>query len=898
MTKRVTSKKKSKTTPNKFSKYIKFLWAAILAGLILVVCLFIFISKTQLPDTQELEQPDYEIATIIKADDGRELGKAFKLNRVWLQYDEINPLIIDALVATEDERYFDHCGIDARSFARALVFLGSKGGASTITQQLAKLFFTQRSKSFVPRVWQKLKEWVIAIEFEKQYTKEEILAMYLNKYDYLYGANGIAAAANTYFGKDQSDLKVEEAAMLVGMHKNPWIYNPVKFSENATKRRAVVMKQMVKNDKLDLSTYKELNAEPIDVSGFKREGNYGGIAPYFRAELVKTVKSLLEKKEYSKPDGTKYDLFTDGLVINTTIDLDMQRHAEAAANEHMSQLQDRYFKRWKNKDPWTYDADDKQKKIRQSNLLRQIRESERFLKMRQSYIGKISSEISANIEDVRLSDLDIFRLFAEDKKAGTIANLVKRKTVRRDQAKVYKKILASEYWPKLKSQWNKLQKAKDRTFKKKVKTTVFAYNSKGEKSVEMSPLDSIKYHNMHMQLGSVSVDPKTGYVKAWVGGVNHKWFPFDHVQTRRQVGSTFKPFIYATAVAQQGISPCYRVADLPQTIRVGESGFNLLDDWAPGNANGEFTGEYLTLMDALKKSKNTVSVYLMKQLGDTDPVRGLVHNMGIDSSARYSNGRFIVPESPSIALGATDLSVEEMSGAYTTWANNGIYVKPVIVRRIEDKNGKVLHQAIPEERNALDPVSNYTMVRMLQHAGRNGYYFGGVSVEYGGKTGTTNDYVDGWYMGVTPNLIVGTWVGGDERYVRFLTLTNGQGGKMARPYFANLLKKIEENAEEIGWEKGAQFNIPVGAGRIEFDCENVPFDAGSGGGFNAVDSTGAPIGPSGTDPFGSDPFGSDPFGSDGFGDDADDPFANDPFGDEVTAPIDTTAIKVDTLIDQ
>lgn len=798
MTKRVTSKKKSKTTPNKFSKYIKFLWAAILAGLILVVCLFIFISKTQLPDTQELEQPDYEIATIIKADDGRELGKAFKLNRVWLQYDEINPLIIDALVATEDERYFDHCGIDARSFARALVFLGSKGGASTITQQLAKLFFTQRSKSFVPRVWQKLKEWVIAIEFEKQYTKEEILAMYLNKYDYLYGANGIAAAANTYFGKDQSDLKVEEAAMLVGMHKNPWIYNPVKFSENATKRRAVVMKQMVKNDKLDLSTYKELNAEPIDVSGFKREGNYGGIAPYFRAELVKTVKSLLEKKEYSKPDGTKYDLFTDGLVINTTIDLDMQRHAEAAANEHMSQLQDRYFKRWKNKDPWTYDADDKQKKIRQSNLLRQIRESERFLKMRQSYIGKISSEISANIEDVRLSDSDIFRLFAEDKKAGTIANLVKRKTVRKDQAKVYKKILASEYWPKLKSQWNKLQKAKDRTFKKKVKTTVFAYNSKGEKSVEMSPLDSIKYHNMHMQLGSVSVDPKTGYIRTWVGGVGHKYFKFDHINSNRQVGSTFKPFVYGTAIIERGTSPCQKVKDQQYVVAANDPGFGNMNAWAPSNASG-FSGEYLTLKDGLRKSLNSVSVWLMKEIGNVEPVRQLASSLGIPKDK--------IPPYPSIALGTPELSVMEMAGAYTTFANDGVYTKPEYIKTIYDANGRLIYASNQSKKRAISSGYNYAMVDMLIYAQGAAGKRAGLKSEFGGKTGTTNEHKNGWFMGITPDLVVATWVGGDNEWIRFLSLADGQGGVMARPFCTTFLSRIEADSG-VDYDVNARFKVP------------------------------------------------------------------------------------------
>jgi penicillin-binding protein 1A len=807
MTKRITSKKKTKTPKNKIGQYIKFLWAAILAGLILVICLFIFIAKTQLPDTKELEQPENDLATIIKADDGRELGKAFKLNRVGLKYEEINPLIIDALVATEDERYFDHCGIDARSLARAVAFLGSKGGASTITQQLAKLFFTQRSKSFIPRVWQKLKEWVIAIEFEKQYTKEEILAMYLNKYDYLYGANGIAAAAKTYFGKDQTELEVEEAALLVGMHKNPWIYNPIKHPENANKRRAVVMKQMVKNDKLNLETYKKLNAQPIDVSGFKREENYGGIAPYFRAELVKTVKILLKQDKYSKPDGTKYDLFTDGLVINTTIDLDMQRHAEAAANDHMSKIQDTYFRRWKNKDPWSYKADDKQKKIRQSNLLRQIRESSRFLKMRKKYIGSISSQISSEIENVRLLDNDIFRLFAEDKKAGTLANMVKRGTINKDQSKVYKKILASNHWPKLKSQWNKLQKAKDRVFKKKVKTKVFAYNSKGEKTVEMSPLDSIKYHNMHLQLGSISIDPKTGNIKTWVGGVGHKYFKFDHINSNRQVGSTFKPFVYGTAIIERGTSPCQKVKDQQYVVAANDPGFGNTKAWAPKNASG-FTGELLTLKDGLRKSLNSVSVYLMKEIGNVEPVRQLASSLGIPKEK--------IPPYPSIALGTPELSVMEMAGAYTTFANDGVYSKPMYIKSIQDANGRMIYINNQSKKRAISSGYNYAMVDMLKYAQRAAGARKGLKSEFGGKTGTTNDHKNGWFMGITPDLVVATWVGGDNEWIRFLRLSDGQGGVMARPFCTSFLSRVEADSN-IDYDVNARFKVPEVL-EVNMDC--------------------------------------------------------------------------------
>lgn len=886
----------SPTLNQRYKKFSRLLLLLFVAGILVIAATFWILSKGDLPTLTQLENPKSELSSTVYADDGSELGRYYIQNRVAVQYAELNPYLVDALLATEDERYHEHTGIDWWGLARAIARLGKDGGASTITQQLAKQMFTGvAARGFTERVKQKAKEWIIATRLERNYTKEEIMAMYLNIFEFTYGAFGVEAAAEIYFGKDQSELEKDEAAMLVGMLKSPSLYNPKGRPERAKRRREVVLKQMQKAGRITQVEYDSLRVKPLKVV-MKSQTHIDGPAPYFRMELRKEIHRILQNPDIVDADGNSYDVNRDGLKIFTTIDPIIQDLAETAAWEHMKQLQKTYDGVWKNRDEWTYkdnigeedETTPEELESRARRLTKFVRETDRYATLRANLLEPTLEEIAAAYDDWEITERDIDRLIKEKKEGDVLSYLKRTRSIGQTLEGRYRKLLKDEAnWAKLTKAYSRLENAVDASFNKPVKMKVFAYNTDGEVDTTMSPLDSIKYHKSILQIGSMAVDPKTGYVKAWVGGVDHKWFPFDHVQTRRQVGSTFKPFIYATAIAQQGIAPCYRVADLPQTIRVGESGFSLLKDWAPGNANGEFTGEYLTLMDALKKSKNTVSVYLMKQLGDTDPVRGLVHNMGIDSSARYSNGRFIVPESPSIALGATDLSVEEMAGAYTTWANNGIYVKPVIVRRIEDKNGKVLFQAIPEERNALDPISNYTMVRMLQYAGQSGYYFGGVSVEYGGKTGTTNDYVDGWYMGVTPNLIVGTWVGGDERYVRFLTLTNGQGGRMARPYFAKLLKQIEENAEEIGWEKGAKFNVPVGAGGIEFDCENVPFEAGTGGGFNAVDSTGAPIQSSGNDPFGSDPFGADPFGDDT----GVDPFADDPFGDEVTTP-------VDTLIDQ
>ena len=861
----------------------RWIWIAFVLAVLAVGALFLALSYGNLPTLTQLENPKDELASTVYADDGSELGRYYVENRVAVPFSDLNPYLIDALIATEDERYYEHAGIDWWGFARAVGKLGKDGGASTITQQLAKQMFTGvASASFAERVKQKLKEWIISTRLERNYTKEEIIAMYFNIFEFNNGAFGIEAASEIYFSKGQEELTRDEAALLVGMFKSPTRYNPTRNPELSRKRREVVLKQMLKAGKITDAEYDDLRTRELGVR-LRRQTHVDGLAPYFRMELRKEVRRILDNPNIRNAEGEAYDVNRDGLKVFTTIDPAMQALAEEAAFAHMKELQATYRDVWADKDPWTFvEWEDGEQKTTPEELdyrkrrLRQfVRESERY----ESMHARIMAEALAAVDQARdgweITDRDIDRLIAEEEDGDVIAYLNRTNSIGSTLESNYRALLDDDVlWRKVRNARRELDAEVKRTFERPVETTVFAYNEAGQVDTVLSPLDSIKYMRSFLQIGSMAVEPSTGFVRTWVGGVNHKWFPFDHVQTRRQVGSTFKPFIYATAIAQQGISPCYRVADLPQTIRVGEGGFALLNDWAPGNANGEYSGEYLTLKDALKQSKNSVSVYLMKQLGDTDPVRGLVHNMGIDSSERYSNGRFVVPQSPSISLGATDLSVEEMTGAYTTWSNNGIYVKPVIVRRVEDNNGKVLYQAIPEERTALDPVSNYTMVRMLQHAGAN-YRFSGVETEYGGKTGTTNDYVDGWYMGVTPNLIVGTWVGGDERYIRFLNLRYGQGGYMARPFFIRLFKALEANAEELGFDKGAKFNVPVGAGRVNFNCEDVPE------GYAPLNPFDAAAGPDGVDGAEGQTPGAD-YGQDGFG--GGDPFGDgsavDPFGDE------------------
>ena len=800
------SNKKKPKTESPFGSYIKIVWLSLFAGIFALTAVFVLISTTQLPDTSELENPKIELATQILDHRDRSLGAFFKYNRKNVRFEELNPNIVNALVATEDERYFDHTGIDVRSTIRAFVYLGKKGGASTITQQLAKQFFTKRSRNIVLRSWQKLKELVIATEFEKRYTKGEIMAMYLNKYDFLYESDGISAAAKTYFGKGQSELSIDESAILVGMLKNPSYYNPVRKPDNALRRRSVVMNQMVKNGYITKEEYKTLNGKPINMSNFKRTNHYEGPAPYFRAELKKWVKNLLKNENITKPDGTKYNIYTDGLIIKTTLDKDMQRHAEASLKVHMSKLQEKFFSRWKDKDIWTYKANEAQKKDRKASLNRKVRTTERFKKMRASHLSEITSKISAEIKGVRLLDGDIFRLFAEDTKVGHLAKLVKQGDITKKQSEVYKEILASGYWPVLKKKWSALQKKSKKVFAKKIPMNVFAYTASGEKTVTMSPRDSIKYHMMHMQLGSMAVDPKTGYVRTWVGGINHKYFQYDHINSNRQVGSTFKPFIYTTAITNLAMSPCYEIQDIQYTIPANDVNFGLLKSWAPANSDG-FSKENLTLKEGLKKSKNSISVKLMTEIGNPELVRSLVSEFGIDKSK--------VPNSPSICLGSADLSVMDMTGAYTVYANDGTYTKPMFVTSIEDKNGRQIYAATSVQRKALNPKYNHAMVEMLKNASAVSA-LGHLKSEVGGKTGTTNDYRDGWFMGITPELIVGTWVGGEEQFMRFRSISDGAGSQMARPFFGEFMKRVEAD-KTINFDTEARFVIPDET--LELDCD-------------------------------------------------------------------------------
>lgn len=834
-----------------YLQIVKWLWRLTFAGIVGVVVLFVFLSTRDLPTFEELENPKSNLASEVYAANGEVLGRYYYENRVPVTFEELSPYIEQALISTEDERYFRHSGIDFEGLVRVAFKTGllrqrSAGGASTISQQLAKMLFTEKPGSGFERVIQKLKEWIIAIKLERSYTKQEIIAMYLNKFNFINGAYGIKAAAEIYFDKSQDSLSIEESATLVGMLKNPALFNPMRRIDTVFHRRMVVLHQMQKNDFITKDQYDSLKAVPLDMSRFSRKTHADGLAPYFRMELRKELIKILEKPEHRKTDGTTYDIYKDGLKIYTTLDPVIQHHAEQAMIEHMAQQQKTFDNHWKGKDTWTYKDPTKDKeelqaidRARKQAFNNAIRQTDRYLLMREKYLNEILTKIADAFDGFLLQDHEIERIIEEDKKKGVLAQLVSRKLISSERAIKYRKIHESPYFEKLNERWLALQKRVNEVFNKPTKMKVFAYNDQLEKDTIMSPADSIKYHHNFLQLGSMAIDPLTGHVKAWVGGINHKYFQYDHVTSERQVGSTFKPFIYATAIAQQGISPCFTVYDLPYTIHQGEGNFGLLEDWTPSNADGIYTGNPYTLFKALQWSKNTVSVYLMKQLGDTKEVRSLVKDMGIDADRVRSNGTLKIPKQPSICLGASDLTVMELTGAYTTFANNGIFNKPIFITRIEDKNGNKIYETILQENRALNPNANYVVMEMLRRVVYEGLPgFSGVKSDLGGKTGTTNDYVDGWFVGLTPNLVVGTWVGGDERWVRFRSLQYGIGGKMARPYFGNLLKRIE-NDPAADYDATMHFFRPQGDIGIELDCavysKDQHFPGGNDGDYENED---------------------------------------------------------------
>lgn len=679
-----------------------------------------------MPSFEDLENPESNLATEIISSDGVTLGKFYNENRTAIKYKDLPKSLVDALVSTEDERFYEHSGIDARRTFGAALKLGSNGGASTITQQLAKLLFHGEGSKFLPfRIVQKAKEWIIAIRLERQYTKNEIIAMYFNRVDFVNTAVGIRSAAKVYFAKEPRDLNVEESAMLVGMLTNPSLFNPVRRPEKAIKRRNIVLGQMVKNDKLEETAKEMLSKKPI-VLNFHPESHLDGTATYFREYLRDYMKGWV--KDHKKPDGDDYDIYSDGLKIYTTIDSKMQDHAEEAVKAHMKNLQEEFW---------------------------------------------IQQKTNKNAPFVNITD-------AETKKIL-------------DQA-----MRTSERWRVLKSE-DMSDEDIIKTFSVKTKMTVFSWD--GDKDVEMTPLDSIRYYKHFLQAGLMSMEPQTGQIKAWVGGIDYKYFQYDHVgQGARQVGSTFKPFVYATAIEQLGMSPCDTIIDGPFMIRKGRH--NVTADWEPRNSDNKYRG-MVTLKQALANSINTISAKLIDKTGP-EAVVTLTHKLGVTTD---------IPAQPAIALGAVDITVHDMVAAYSTFANQGVYIKPQFISRIEDKNGAVVYEPIPESHDVLNKDIAFAVIKLLEGVTETGSGVrlrtqGGGSGDnrwtgypymftnpIAGKTGTTQNQSDGWFIGIVPNLVTGVWVGCEDRSARFKSITYGQGATAALPIWGYFMKKCYEDKD-------------------------------------------------------------------------------------------------------
>jgi len=717
-----------------YRRSIKIFWIVFSIGVLSFVSIFLaagFGLLGKMPEFRQLENPKTNLATQIFSADNKVIGKFYyNDNRTPLYYEEIPKNLIDALIATEDERFYDHSGIDLRSTLRAVVYLGEKGGASTVSQQLARQLFTGvRSRNTLDAVIQKIKEWVIAVQLERRYAKKEILTMYLNLYDFNYNADGLRSAANIYFSKEPSDLLLEESAMLVGMLKNSSLYNPIRRPELVISRRNIVFQQMLRNDMLTQKEVDSLQQLPLQIQ-FNPQSHREGLATYFRAYLRQFMLNWIQ--DNPKPDGEKYNLYLDGLTIYTTLDSKMQTYAENAVKEHMSNLQDAFFEqntpKWNPTAPFLDLTEKEVERLMNQAMMR----SERWRKMKLA--GKTEDDIKASFEQ---------------------------------------------------------------------KTAMKIFSWKGEIDTVMSPIDSIRHYKHFLRSGMMSMDPQTGHVKAWVGGINYKHFQFDHVyQGKRQIGSTFKPFVYASAIDQLKLSPCDSFPDGFYCVEARKFGAH--EAWCPKNSGDRYTG-MRTLKNALANSVNTISARLIDKVGP-GPVSKLAADLGISSK---------IPNVPSIALGTADLSVYEMVAAYGAFANQGIYVKPVMVTRIEDKNGTVLFEATPETRDVLSAESAYVTVKLLEgvtesgsgirlrHRGaeENNPYFGTVVTGYpyefqnpiAGKTGTTQNQSDGWFIGMVPNLVTGVWVGGEDRATHFNSIAYGQGATMALPIWALYMKKLYED---------------------------------------------------------------------------------------------------------
>lgn len=702
-----------------WKKWVRIIWIALLILILGISSLFFGVSQGffgSMPDVKELENPDIYVASEIYSSDGKLLGKFEKEKTQPVTYKQLPPYLIYALQAKEDERFKEHSGIDLQSVARAVAFGGKRGGGSTITQQLAKLLFTgSRSQNKTTAVFQKLKEWVVAVSLEKRYTKEEIITLYFNKFDFLYNANGIEMASRVYFNKSTAQLTLPEAAMFVAMLENPVKNNPMRNEERAKKRRDVVLDQMVKTGYLDQQNYQKAIETPIALDYHPIKSIDDGYSAYYKFYLRKEIDGYL--KDYEKKTGKTLNLYKDGLKIYVTLDSKMQGYAEESIKEHLTDLQKRF------------DAEQRNRKQRPFYLIS-----------------------DKQISSIMLSAMKRTGRYKQLKNAGVSEDSI---------------IL---------------------DFKKPIKTSRFSWN--GEEEVEMSPWDSIRYHKQIAQAGLMSMVPGTGEIKAWVGGINWQHFQYDHIkQGKRQVGSTFKPFVYATAIMKLGMTPCSTVSNA--TYRKGT--------WTVEGSGGS-----LTLRDALANSKNPVAVRLIEMTTPKSVIQ-TARDLGVTEE---------MPNEYAIALGSSDITIFEMLGAYSTFANYGNYIKPEMIWRIEDANGRVIKEVKPVMKEVMNELYAYTMIDLMKGVAEYGTASGELgrkgipkSTEIAGKTGTTQNNSDGWFMGMTPNLATGVWVGWEDRATHFWGTGEGQGAKMALPIWAIYMKKVWAD-KELGISPDDKFIKP------------------------------------------------------------------------------------------
>ncbi len=742
----------------RFRVFLLIMWGLFLTPFLVIAIMLIRAANSDLPDFEELEDPQTHLATQILSADGEVLGKYFRENRTRVEFEDLSPHLVDALIATEDARYHEHSGIDIKALGRVAFGLltgGDAGGGSTISQQLAKLLFHKPPPSFWGRVDQKFKEWIISTRLERQYTKKEIIAMYLNKFDFLNNAVGIESASHVYFSKSPDSLNIQEAAMLVGMAKNPSLFNPLKRPDTTKHRREIVLHQMKKYDKITKAEYDSLRKLPLGLN-YQRVDHREGPAPYFREHLRSKLGEIFTKKnekgqyKYRKGDGSRYDIYSDGLKVYTTLNARMQRHAERAVEQHLGgELQEDFWGIIQDNDHPPFSDKVSKEKIDQV-LQRSMRRSDLYKRLKKRGISKDS----------------IRKLFNTPKKME-----------------------------------------------------VFSWN--GPIDTTMSPMDSIHYYKSFLRTGMVSIEPSSGHVKTWVGGIDFEHFQYDHVsQGRRQVGSTFKPFVYATAI-REGYHPCYKVSNVKHCIEIPDQ-----PDWCPENASREYGGE-LTLKYGLANSKNTITAWVMKQFG-AEAVIKLARQLGIKSP---------MDTVPSLALGVADISVKEMTSAHASLVNKGVHIDPIIITRIEDKNGNSIYEVTPRTREALDERTSYIMLDMMKGVVDGAYNptngkrrgtgmrlrgrrpYAGIQHPVAGKTGTSQNNADGWFIGSTPDLVTGVWVGAEDRSVRFgkLQTRMGQGANTGLPIWGYFMNKVYEDPKlDISTE---DFEKPKDELDITIDCE-------------------------------------------------------------------------------